>query len=124
MLRETLISQCRSTGCGRPSRRFKRHLRLRRPPGRFGSTGALPGRDVKIASALALAPHRRCRPGECAGRRAEKNEPNNAYLKLYWLPAINAQIELTKNNARQTIHDLESTTSYELGTGRLVHQIR
>ena len=85
---------------------------------RQGVTAALAlstGRDVKITSALALA-----RIGEAARASAvaaelAKDEPNNAYLKLYWLPAINAQIALGKNDAAQAIHDLEPAAPYDLG---------
>jgi hypothetical protein len=85
---------------------------------RQGVTAALAlstGRDVKIASALALA-----RIGDAARASAlaaelQKAEPNNAYLKLYWLPTINAQIELSKNNVAQAVQDLEPTAAHELG---------
>ena len=72
-------------------------------------------RDVKVMSALALA-----RTGDTArtGALAEEVERSNAansLLKLYWLPTINAAIEISKNNPSQAIADLEPTAPYELG---------
>ncbi len=64
-----------------------------------GVTAALalsPGRDVKVAAALALA-----RIGDAPRATAlvgelEKSYATNAMLKLYWLPTINAAIELSE----------------------------
>jgi eukaryotic-like serine/threonine-protein kinase len=64
-----------------------------------GVTAALalsPGRDVKVAAALALA-----RTGDVLRAKVlvgelEKSYATNAILKLYWLPTINAAIELNK----------------------------
>jgi tetratricopeptide (TPR) repeat protein len=36
-------------------------------------------------------------------------------LKLYWLPTINAAIELEKNNSSQALHELEAAAPYDLG---------
>jgi hypothetical protein len=36
-------------------------------------------------------------------------------LKLYWLPTINAAIELDKDNSSQALLDLEAAAPYELG---------
>jgi tetratricopeptide (TPR) repeat protein len=36
-------------------------------------------------------------------------------MKLYWLPAINASIELNQGNASQALRDLEIARPYELG---------
>ena len=85
---------------------------------RQGVTAALalsPGRDVKVLAALALA-----RTGDAAGakRLAEelaKSYPTNTLLKLYWLPTINAAMELNKGNSSQALVDLEAAAPYELG---------
>jgi hypothetical protein len=74
-----------------------------------------PGRDVKMAAALTLA-----RIGEVQRARAlagelEKSYPTNTLLKLYWLPTINAAIEISKGNSSQAIADLEPAAPYELG---------
>ncbi|HLM82084.1 MAG TPA: serine/threonine-protein kinase [Gemmataceae bacterium] len=75
-----------------------------------------PGRDVRVIAAFTLA-----RIGEAVRAKAlsdelEKNYPTNAMLKLYWLPTINAAIELNKNNSSQAIVDLEAAAPYELGS--------
>ncbi len=36
-------------------------------------------------------------------------------MKLYWLPTINAAIEISKSNSPQAIVDLEAAAPYELG---------
>ena len=36
-------------------------------------------------------------------------------LKLYWLPTINAAIEVDKGNSSQALIDLEAAAPYELG---------
>jgi len=83
-----------------------------------GVTAALtlsPGRDVKVVSALTLA-----RIGDAARAKAlteelEKSYPTNTMLKLYWLPTINAAIDLDKGNSSQAVVDLEAAAPYELG---------
>ena len=74
-----------------------------------------PGRDVKLFAALAMA-----RAGEAARAKAiaeelEKNYPSQTVLKVYWLPAIKAALELNANNATQAIVFLEAAAPYELG---------
>ncbi len=73
------------------------------------------GRDVKIFSALALA-----RTGDAAravalAQEVEKGNPTNTLLKAYWLPVINAAIEISKGNSSQAIKTLEPAAPYELG---------
>jgi eukaryotic-like serine/threonine-protein kinase len=75
-----------------------------------------PGRDVKIAAAVALA-----RTGEVARTRAlaeelEKAYPNSTLLKAYWLATINAASEISNGNSSQALVDLEPSGPYELGT--------
>jgi hypothetical protein len=85
---------------------------------RQGVTAALalsPGRDVKVAAALALA-----RIGDAPRATAlvgelEKSYATNTLLKLYWLPTINAAIELNKGNSSQALVSLEAAAPYELG---------
>ncbi len=84
-----------------------------------GVTAALalyPGRDVKVGAALALA-----RIGDAPRATAlvgelEKSYPTNTLLKLYWLPTINAAIELNKRNSAQALVFLEAAAPYELGS--------
>ena len=73
------------------------------------------GRDVKVVAALALA-----RIGDTAQATKiagdlEKTYPANTLLKLYWLPTIQAAIELKKNSPSQALLDLEAAAPYELG---------
>jgi serine/threonine protein kinase/tetratricopeptide (TPR) repeat protein len=75
----------------------------------------VPGRDVKMLSALALA-----RTGETARAKAvveelEKTYPLQTALKVYWLPTIKAAIELNANNSTQSLVFLEAPAPYELG---------
>jgi hypothetical protein len=74
-----------------------------------------PGRDVKVAAALTLA-----RIGETPRAKAlteelEKSYPTFTMLKLYWLPTINATIELNKANSSQALVDLEAAAPHEQG---------
>jgi tetratricopeptide (TPR) repeat protein/predicted Ser/Thr protein kinase len=74
------------------------------------------GRDVEVFAALALA-----RSGDTAGAKVlatelEKNYPTNTTLRLYWLPIVNAAIELSRTNSSQALVYLEAAAPYELGT--------
>jgi serine/threonine protein kinase len=83
-----------------------------------GATAALtlaPGKDVKLLSALAFA-----RAGDSSRARTLADELAKAYpydtmLKVYWLPAIHAAVNLDGNNPTQALIDLEATAPYELG---------
>jgi eukaryotic-like serine/threonine-protein kinase len=73
------------------------------------------GRDVKLVSALTLA-----RIGDAARAKVlteelQKSDPTNTMLKLYWLPTINAAMDLSKGNSSQAVVDLEPAAPYELG---------
>ena len=74
-----------------------------------------PGRDVKVIAAFTLA-----RAGDDTRAKAlaielENRYPTETLMKLYWLPAINAAIELNQGNASQALKDLEAARPYELG---------
>jgi hypothetical protein len=74
-----------------------------------------PGRDVKVLAALALA-----RVGDAARAKAEleelkKTNPSNTTLKVYWLPTIDAALELSSSNPSQALASLEATAPYEMG---------
>ena len=83
-----------------------------------GVTDALalaPGRDVNVLAALALA-----RIGETARAKRlveelARNYPSNAMLKFYWLPNINAAIELKEGHSSPALVLLEASAPYELG---------
>jgi serine/threonine protein kinase/tetratricopeptide (TPR) repeat protein len=73
------------------------------------------GRDVQMLAALALA-----RSGETARAKTmvaelEKTYASQTLLKIYWLPAIKAAIELNGNNPAQSLVYLEAAAPYELG---------
>jgi tetratricopeptide (TPR) repeat protein len=86
--------------------------------GRQGVATALAlsaGRDVKNAAALTLARAGDTPRAKGLADELEKDYPTNTLIKLYWLPAINAAIELDKNNSSQARVDLEPAAPYELG---------
>jgi tetratricopeptide (TPR) repeat protein len=73
-----------------------------------------PGRDVKLLAALTLA-----RIGQTARAKAiveelEKSYPSQTVLKIYWLPAIKAALELNAGNSTQALVFLEAAAPYEL----------
>ena len=85
---------------------------------RQGAARALalaPGRDVKVAAALALA-----RTGETTQSKAilealQKSEPSNTYLKVYWFPVIEASIDMAQQAPDRAVVALEPALPYELG---------
>jgi hypothetical protein len=74
-----------------------------------------PGRDVKVAAALALARIGDPIRATTLVGELEKSYAANTLLKLYWLPTINAAIELNKGNSSQALVHLEAAAPYELG---------
>jgi eukaryotic-like serine/threonine-protein kinase len=87
-------------------------------PARHGAEGALnlaPGRDVQVLAALTEA--RAGNPGkaEQLAQQLQKSNPLNTVLKLYWLPTIQAAIELNRGNSAQAIEILQAAAPYETG---------
>jgi eukaryotic-like serine/threonine-protein kinase len=76
-----------------------------------------PGRDVKTVAALTLARIGEAPRAKALAEELEKDYPTNTLLKLYWLPTINAAIEISKGNSSRAIVDLEPAAPYELGVG-------
>ncbi len=76
-----------------------------------------PGRDVKTVAALTLARIGEAPRAQALAEELEKDYPTNTLLKLYWLPTINAAIEVSKGNSSRAIVDLEPAAPYELGVG-------
>lgn len=72
------------------------------------------GRDVKIGAALALA-----KIGDPGARtmidELEKQYPTNTIVKVYWLPTVNALIDMHAGTASKAIADLQAAAPYELG---------
>ena len=85
---------------------------------RQGVTAALAlsrGRDVTASAALTLA-----RVGDTSRANAlveelEKGYPAYDLLKVYWLPTINAAIEISKGHSSQALVYMEAAAPYELG---------
>ena len=73
------------------------------------------GREVKLTAALALARAGDAGKANVLAEDLAKTYPTNTMLKLYWLPTINAAIELDKGNPSQALLDLEAATPYDLG---------
>ncbi|MFZ0138807.1 MAG: tetratricopeptide repeat protein, partial [Candidatus Sulfotelmatobacter sp.] len=78
------------------------------------------GRDVKVATALALARIGEAPRAKALAEELEKKYPANTMLKLYWLPTLNAAIEISRRNSSQAITDLEAAAPYELGDAEAV----
>jgi tetratricopeptide (TPR) repeat protein/predicted Ser/Thr protein kinase len=77
-----------------------------------------PGRNVKILAALTLARIGDVPRAMTLTEELEKSYPANIFLKLYWLPTINATIELNKGNSDKALEYLEASAPYELGLAR------
>jgi len=71
---------------------------------------------VKVVAALTLARIGDTAQATKAAGDLQRTYPMNMLLKLYWLPTIQAAIELKKNNAPQALVDLEAAAPYEQGT--------
>ena len=87
---------------------------------RQGVTAALAlssGRDVKVQAALTLARIGDVSRAEALVEELQKNYPTNTMLKVYWLPCINAAIELNRGNASRAVALLESAAPYEMAEG-------
>ena len=74
-----------------------------------------PGRDVRVLAALTLAQIGDMTGAAKVAEQLEKGYPANTLLKLYWLPTINAALELKKGNPSQALVDLEAAAPYEMG---------
>ncbi len=75
-----------------------------------------PTQDVQTLAALALA-----RTGDAVQARKIADDlahrfPLNTMINRYWLPAIDASIEMGRNNPAKALEQLRTATEYELGT--------
>jgi serine/threonine protein kinase/tetratricopeptide (TPR) repeat protein len=73
------------------------------------------GRDVKIVAALALARIGDVARAKVLAEELKTNYPTNTFLKLYWVPTINAAIELNEGDSSRALESLEAASPYELG---------
>jgi tetratricopeptide (TPR) repeat protein len=74
-----------------------------------------PGRDVQLLAALALS---RAGDAVSAQKFADKlnnDSPLSTVLQHYWLPTVQADIELARGNAGRAIEVLRSASAHELG---------
>ena len=70
--------------------------------------------DVKMVAALTLSRSGDVLRAKALADELEKSYPRNTMLRLYWLPTINAAIELNNGNSSQAFVDLEAPAPYEL----------
>jgi tetratricopeptide (TPR) repeat protein len=83
-----------------------------------GVTAALalaPGWRVKAVAALTLARIGDSPRAKALAEELRKEYPTNTLLKQYYLPVIDAAVELDKNDSSKAIVDLEGAAAYELG---------
>jgi eukaryotic-like serine/threonine-protein kinase len=76
-----------------------------------------PGRDVRILAALASARSRNRARAKALIDGLKKEYATDTILQVYWLPTIQASIELNNGNAARALADLETAAPYELGDG-------
>jgi serine/threonine protein kinase/tetratricopeptide (TPR) repeat protein len=74
-----------------------------------------PGRDVQVLAALTLARIGDTSRAKALIDRLKNNYPANTMVRLYWLPTINAVLELNKGHSSQAQMFLEAAAPYELG---------
>jgi serine/threonine protein kinase/tetratricopeptide (TPR) repeat protein len=75
-----------------------------------------PEGQVKLIAALALAVVGDSARAKNLLKQLEKSESTNTMLKVYFVPTVRAQIEITKGNPSQGIKELEAVAPYEFGT--------
>ena len=74
-----------------------------------------PGRDVKVLAALAFGRVGEIPRAKALAEELEKDYPTNTALRLYWLPTINAALELNQGEWSRALVQLEAAAPYELG---------
>jgi eukaryotic-like serine/threonine-protein kinase len=75
------------------------------------------GRDVKVWAALTLARIGDAPRARLFAEELEKSYPTHTLLKRYWLPTVNAAIEIGKGNSSKALVNLEAAQPYELALG-------
>ena len=75
-----------------------------------------PTRDVRVLAALALSRIGDVSRAESLARDLAERFPLNTAINHYWLPAVQASIEMTRKNPAKALEDLRTTAEYELGT--------
>jgi serine/threonine protein kinase/Flp pilus assembly protein TadD len=74
-----------------------------------------PGHDIKILAAFSLARIGNQSRAKALAQEMVKNDPASTVLTGYWLPVIQAAIELSQDNPARAEKLLEVTAPYELG---------
>lgn len=75
-----------------------------------------PTRDVTVLAALAFARIGDSDRAERMARDLADRFPLNTAINRYWLPAIYASINIKRHNLAKALEDLQTTSTYELGT--------
>jgi predicted Zn-dependent protease len=73
------------------------------------------GRDVQVLTALALAQAGEIPQAQRLVDKLNSNFPLNTILQNYWLPTIQAELELRRGNTARAIEGLQAASAYELG---------
>jgi eukaryotic-like serine/threonine-protein kinase len=73
------------------------------------------GRDVQMIAALTLAMAGDAASAQKLGDKLNKDFPLDTMIQGCWLPAIQAEIELSRGNAVKAIELLQTTSPHELG---------
>jgi hypothetical protein len=72
------------------------------------------GRDVKVVAALALARIGDELRAKQLVEELNRDYPTDKLLAVYWLPTINAAIQINNGNSSQALAELEAAAPYEL----------
>jgi hypothetical protein len=75
------------------------------------------GRDVKVTAALTLARIGEISRAQSLVQEVDRDYPPRNLVKLFWLPAVNAAIAVSKNDSSQALVSLEPAAAYELALG-------
>ena len=80
-----------------------------------------PDRDVMVLSALALARIGDTARAKVISQKLQKDNPSNTILNGYWLPTINAAVEIKEGRLDRALAILEPTLLYELAGEDLMY---
>jgi eukaryotic-like serine/threonine-protein kinase len=87
-------------------------------PDMHGQAAAIVGagsQDALTFGAVVLAKSGEVERAETMAQELQKRFPHNTIVQSYWLPAIYAQIALTKKQPRQAVSSLQAALPMELG---------
>lgn len=78
-----------------------------------------PGRNALEVLAGVLGSTGDAAKAEALCRALQKENPNNTYIRDYWLPLIHAQMDLAQHRPTAALTAVEPALAFDLGTGRL-----